>query len=78
MCLTFGSCFQHPVLPEFESDDLKRLGKEITQARLYLSQARTYREMYDVMKTGREDHGELNFSRECNYKATTGIGSRTI
>ena len=35
--------FQYPHLPEFEGDDLRRLGQEIALARKFLAQARQYR-----------------------------------
>ncbi|CAG2240359.1 von Willebrand factor A domain-containing protein 3A [Mytilus edulis] len=37
---------EYPHLPEFEGDDLRRLGQEIALARKYLAQARQYRSLY--------------------------------
>ncbi|KAK3089710.1 hypothetical protein FSP39_005810 [Pinctada imbricata] len=37
---------EYPHLPEFEGDDLRRLGAEINLARKYLSQSRQYRALY--------------------------------
>ena len=42
--------FQHPALPPFESDDLKKLANEIAMARRYLAQSRSYRAMYESLK----------------------------
>ncbi|ELU05822.1 hypothetical protein CAPTEDRAFT_167235 [Capitella teleta] len=39
---------EHPALPEFESDDLRRLGDEIAQARRFLAQSKAFRAMYDL------------------------------
>ena len=36
---------EYPHLPEFEGDDLRRLGSEINTARKYLSQSKQYRYM---------------------------------
>ncbi|XP_041363576.1 von Willebrand factor A domain-containing protein 3A-like [Gigantopelta aegis] len=37
---------EYPHLPQFDGDDLRGLGAEITQARKYLAQARTFRALY--------------------------------
>lgn len=37
---------EYPHLPEFEGDDLRRLGSEINTARKYLAQSRQYRSLY--------------------------------
>ncbi|PVD38341.1 hypothetical protein C0Q70_00953 [Pomacea canaliculata] len=37
---------EYPHLPDFEGDDLSRLGKEIALARKYLKQAKIYKDMY--------------------------------
>lgn len=42
---------EYPHLPQFEGDDLRRLGTEIALARKYLQQARVYREMYKSKTT---------------------------
>lgn len=36
---------QDPVLPIFEGDDLKKLAKEIEQARQFITQARSFRSL---------------------------------
>ena len=45
---------QNPPLPQFEGHDLKRLGQEISMARQYLQQSRTYRTAYEALKTPRD------------------------
>ena len=48
----FLGCFlQYPHLPQFEGDDLRRLGTEISLARKYLKQAKVYKEMYKAKTT---------------------------
>ena len=48
----FLCCFlQYPHLPQFEGDDLRRLGTEISLARKYLKQAKVYKEMYKAKTT---------------------------
>ena len=37
---------QYPVLPQFESDDLRLLVNEIEQARHFLSQSRSFRKLF--------------------------------
>lgn len=43
------------LLPELESDDIKRLLKEIVKARLYLKQAITFRSLYNQQQDPKKD-----------------------
>ena len=42
----FVVLIQYPVLPTFESDDLRLLTAEIEQARHFLAQSRSFRELF--------------------------------
>ncbi|XP_074648285.1 von Willebrand factor A domain-containing protein 3A-like isoform X2 [Tubulanus polymorphus] len=46
---------EYPKLPDFEGDDLKRLGAEIAQARQYLQQCHSFKKMYDSHHGGAGD-----------------------
>lgn len=41
---------EHPQMPEFDGDDLKRLALEINKGRRYIAQSRTYRIMYEALR----------------------------
>ncbi|CAH1794480.1 unnamed protein product [Owenia fusiformis] len=38
--------YEHPHLPDFEGDDLRRLGAEIAQCRRFIAQSRSYRALF--------------------------------
>ncbi|XP_013421396.1 von Willebrand factor A domain-containing protein 3A [Lingula anatina] len=51
---------EYPHLPEFDGDDLRRLGTEIAQARRFLTQARSFMELFKDHQTRPHDRSRTS------------------